>query len=133
MDSSVSLSPEMTQGLQNLPERDRQELSHFINQEGTYMSTHPSYARPGINNIYSAKGPDPSDGALAHRYVLQEVCPVLSKQWLYSLTPSRCVTSRISGGKLDRSEEPCMQNCVDRYMDANMLVIRHLEQMRTMQ
>jgi len=26
-----------------------------------------------------------------------------------------------------------MQNCVDRYMDANMTVIRHLEQMRTLQ
>jgi len=44
----------------------------------------------------------------------------------------KCITSKISQGKLDRSEEPCMQNCVDRYMDANMTVIRHLEQMRSM-
>ena len=42
----------------------------------------------------------------------------------------KCVTSKISAGKLDRSEEPCMMNCVDRYMDANMTVIKHLEQMR---
>lgn len=42
----------------------------------------------------------------------------------------KCITSKISSGKLDRYEEPCMQNCVDRYMDANMVVIKHLEQMR---
>ena len=45
----------------------------------------------------------------------------------------KCINSKISSGKLDRSEEPCMQNCVDRYMDANMTVIKHLEQMRTLQ
>lgn len=43
----------------------------------------------------------------------------------------KCITSKISSGKLDRTEEPCMQNCVDRYMDANLTVIRHLEQMRS--
>ncbi|KAK4540953.1 hypothetical protein LTR36_008461 [Oleoguttula mirabilis] len=52
---------------------------------------------------------------------------------VHSLTDTcfrKCITSKISSGKLDRSEEPCMQNCVDRYMDANLTVIRHLEQMR---
>ena len=43
----------------------------------------------------------------------------------------KCITSKITAGKLDRSEEPCMQNCVDRFMDANLTVIRHLEQMRS--
>lgn len=52
---------------------------------------------------------------------------------MHSLTDMcfrKCVTSKISAGKLDRSEEPCMMNCVDRYMDANMTVIKHLEQMK---
>ncbi|KAK5135968.1 hypothetical protein LTR08_004426 [Meristemomyces frigidus] len=54
---------------------------------------------------------------------------------VHSLTDTcfrKCITSKISSGKLDRSEEPCMQNCVDRFMDANLTVIRHLEQMRNM-
>jgi len=53
---------------------------------------------------------------------------------IHSLTDTcfrKCITSKISAGKLDRYEEPCMQNCVDRYMDANMVVIKHLEQMRS--
>ncbi|KAF2484585.1 Tim10/DDP family zinc finger-domain-containing protein [Neohortaea acidophila] len=64
---------------------------------------------------------------------MQEVQKVQIQQTIHSLTDmcfKKCITSRISSGKLDRSEEPCMQNCVDRYMDANMTVIRHLEQLR---
>ena len=45
---------------------------------------------------------------------------------------NKCITGRISQGALDRNEEPCMKNCVDRYMDANMLVLRHLDKMRTL-
>lgn len=44
----------------------------------------------------------------------------------------KCITSKITSGALDRNEEPCMRNCVDRFMDANMTVIKHLEQMRTL-
>lgn len=53
---------------------------------------------------------------------------------IHSLTDvcfRKCITGKISAGKLDRSEEPCMQNCVDRFMDANLVVIKNLEQMRT--
>jgi hypothetical protein len=53
---------------------------------------------------------------------------------IHSLTDTcfrKCITGKISSGKLDRSEEPCMQNCVDRFMDANLVVIKNLEQMRT--
>ncbi|KAI9697958.1 MAG: Mitochondrial import inner membrane translocase subunit tim8 [Candelina mexicana] len=42
----------------------------------------------------------------------------------------KCVTSRISSGKLDRGEESCMANCVDRFFDANMTVLKHLEALR---
>ena len=43
----------------------------------------------------------------------------------------KCITSKISAGKLDRYEEPCMQNCVDRFMDMNNLVLKELDKMRT--
>ncbi|CZT21674.1 related to mitochondrial import inner membrane translocase subunit TIM8 [Ramularia collo-cygni] len=44
----------------------------------------------------------------------------------------KCITSKITSGNLDRTEEPCMRNCVDRFMDANLAVIKNLEKMRTM-
>jgi len=71
-----------------------------------------------------------------NQFVLQEGQKAQIQQTVHSLTDMcfrKCVTSKISSGQLDsRSEEPCMRNCVDRYMDANMTVIRHLERMRTL-
>ncbi|KAI9811812.1 MAG: Mitochondrial import inner membrane translocase subunit tim8 [Phylliscum demangeonii] len=40
--------------------------------------------------------------------------------------------SKISSGKLERGEESCLQNCVDRYLDASNTVLKHLETMRSM-
>jgi len=47
------------------------------------------------------------------------------------LKPLQCITGNIRDSKLDKYEEPCIQNCVGRFMDANMTIIKHLEQMRT--
>lgn len=44
---------------------------------------------------------------------------------------TKCVTSTIKSGKLDKSEESCAKNCVDRFLDANFAVIKQLENMRT--
>lgn len=52
---------------------------------------------------------------------------------IHSLTDicfRKCVTSKISSGKLDKYEEPCMQNCVDRFLDANHVILRQLETLR---
>ena len=38
--------------------------------------------------------------------------------------------TKIGQAGLDKYEEPCMRNCVDRFMDANGAVLRHLESMR---
>jgi len=42
----------------------------------------------------------------------------------------KCVTGKISSGKLERGEESCTQNCVERFLDANDAVLRHLGAMR---
>lgn len=42
----------------------------------------------------------------------------------------KCVTGGISSSGLDRKEEPCIQNCVDRFLDANEAVLKHLSVMR---
>jgi import inner membrane translocase subunit TIM8 len=73
---------------------------------------------------------------LLHCLLVTSMCCLLIRgaTAIHSLTDTcfrKCITGKISSGKLDRSEEPCMQNCVDRFMDANLVVIKNLEQMRT--
>jgi mitochondrial import inner membrane translocase subunit TIM8 len=42
----------------------------------------------------------------------------------------KCITGSISSGKLASKEESCIQNCVERFMDSNLAVLRHLEHLR---
>ncbi|OCK95239.1 uncharacterized protein K441DRAFT_556529 [Cenococcum geophilum 1.58] len=68
------------------------------------------------------------------QFVVNESQKARIQQSIHSLTDicfRKCITSKISSGKLDRYEEPCMQNCVDRFMDANYVVLKELEKMRS--
>ncbi|KAK5119956.1 hypothetical protein LTR85_007032 [Meristemomyces frigidus] len=83
----------------------------------------------------SLKNLSQKDKQELNQFILNEGQKAQIQATVHSLTDTcfrKCITSKISSGKLDRSEEPCMQNCVDRFMDANLTVIRHLEQMRSM-
>lgn len=42
----------------------------------------------------------------------------------------KCVTGSFKNGKLDKGEESCLTNCVDRFMDVSMLAVKHLQSMR---
>ncbi|OJD10704.1 hypothetical protein AJ78_08364 [Emergomyces pasteurianus Ep9510] len=42
----------------------------------------------------------------------------------------KCVTGKVSGGTLDRNEESCAQNCVDRWIDTSTAVLKHLDKLR---
>ncbi|KAJ5728006.1 mitochondrial import inner membrane translocase subunit Tim8 [Penicillium malachiteum] len=42
----------------------------------------------------------------------------------------KCVTGKITSKTLDRTEEACAQNCVERWMDTQMGILKHLENMR---
>jgi Tim10/DDP family zinc finger len=42
----------------------------------------------------------------------------------------KCITGSISSGKLAGKEESCIQNCVERFMDSNLAVLKHLERLR---
>ncbi|BDD61958.1 Mitochondrial import inner membrane translocase subunit tim8 [Monascus purpureus] len=42
----------------------------------------------------------------------------------------KCITGKITSGRLDRTEESCAQNCVERWMDTNLSVLKHLEALR---
>ena len=43
---------------------------------------------------------------------------------------TKCITGAIKSKGLDKSEESCAKNCVDRFLDANFLVIKQLENVR---
>jgi import inner membrane translocase subunit TIM8 len=53
---------------------------------------------------------------------------------IHSLTDTcfrKCIPAgTIKNGKLDKYEEPCMRQCVDRFLDANIVVLRELERLR---
>jgi hypothetical protein len=53
---------------------------------------------------------------------------------IHSLTDTcfrKCIPAgNVKNGKLDKYEEPCMRQCVDRFLDANMVVLRELERLR---
>lgn len=42
----------------------------------------------------------------------------------------KCVTANISSARLERQEESCGRNCVERFLDANLSVLKHLESLR---
>ncbi|KAJ6096791.1 mitochondrial import inner membrane translocase subunit Tim8 [Penicillium sp. IBT 16267x] len=42
----------------------------------------------------------------------------------------KCITTKISSNTLNRTEEACAQNCVDRWMDTQIGILKHLEEMR---
>ncbi|KAJ9662955.1 Mitochondrial import inner membrane translocase subunit tim8 [Coniosporium apollinis] len=68
------------------------------------------------------------------QFVVNESQKARIQQSIHSLTDicfRKCITGKISSGKLDRYEEPCMQNCVDRFIDANNIILKNLESMRT--
>ncbi|CCU77383.1 putative Mitochondrial import inner membrane translocase subunit tim-8 [Blumeria hordei DH14] len=57
-------------------------------------------------------------GASTAIHVLTDVC------W------RKCIPGAIRGGKLDKNEENCAQNCVERFMDAKFTFLTHLDKLR---
>jgi len=49
---------------------------------------------------------------------------------LTDLCWKKCVTGSVKNSKLDRSEEGCLANCVDRFLDVNLLTMKHLSNLR---
>lgn len=52
---------------------------------------------------------------------------------VHSLTDTcwkKCISGVIKQGKLDKTEESCMANCVDRFLDISNLTMKQLERMR---
>ena len=74
--------------------------------------------RPGLG----ANGPDKNGRANVIYLAVHNLTDIC---W------TKCVASnKVSGGALTGAEESCTRNCVDRFLDANVSVLRHLEMMR---
>lgn len=67
------------------------------------------------------------------RFIKAETQKSQIQQTIHDLTNmcfKKCITSRISAGKLDKYEESCMENCVNRFLDTSGMVLKHMETMR---
>lgn len=42
----------------------------------------------------------------------------------------KCMTGTIKGKTLEKGEESCLGNCVDRFLDMNIMTAKHLASMR---
>ncbi|KAK7908270.1 Zn-finger protein [Apiospora marii] len=52
---------------------------------------------------------------------------------VHSLTDmcfTKCITGNIKQGKLDKTEEGCMANCAERFLDISGLTMKHLQNLR---
>ncbi|KAF1983430.1 hypothetical protein K402DRAFT_382904 [Aulographum hederae CBS 113979] len=87
----------------------------------------------GGGNVDLTKLSENDKQELQH-FVMMESQKSQIQSAIHSLTDTcfrKCVSSKISVGTLDKYEEPCMTNCVERFMDANKLVLGQLEKLRS--
>ncbi|KAH8725194.1 Tim10/DDP family zinc finger-domain-containing protein [Phaeosphaeriaceae sp. PMI808] len=68
------------------------------------------------------------------QFVMNESQKARIQSSIHSLTDTcfrKCIPiGTVKNGKLDKFEEPCMRQCVDRFLDANLVVLRELESLR---
>ncbi|PWW80344.1 hypothetical protein C7212DRAFT_311340 [Tuber magnatum] len=48
---------------------------------------------------------------------------------LTDLCWTKCITGKISGATVDRSENSCLENCVNRFIDSQKTIVRQLDVM----
>lgn len=109
MDPSVSQLD-----LEQLNEKDKAELRQFVGNENQRTRVRertklrPRLAQEQLADIFPA----------TETHVLTDIC------W------KKCVSGSAKSGTLDRGEQTCLANCVDRFLDVNFLTLKHLSNMR---
>jgi mitochondrial import inner membrane translocase subunit TIM8 len=110
--------------LSKLTTSDKQELQQFMinesqkaNIQTSKFPPHPFMHSPNLQTI----------ALFTNIYIFLAVHTLTDICW------TKCITRGISSGKLEKAEESCTQNCVERFMDANFTVLRHLETLRHQQ
>ncbi|KAH7122684.1 Tim10/DDP family zinc finger-domain-containing protein [Dendryphion nanum] len=69
------------------------------------------------------------------QFIVNESQKARIQATVHSLTDtcfSKCIgAGPVKKGALDKYEEPCMRQCVDRFLDANLVVIKELEKFKS--
>lgn len=116
-DDGLNISP---QEIQKLNPNDYKELQQFLANEGQ-----KSQVQKSMSPIFA------KCATVFKACMLTLVFPAV-----HDLTETcfkKCITSSITTGKLASKEESCMTNCVERFMDSNLAVLKHLETLRSHQ
>ncbi|KAF4954974.1 hypothetical protein FGADI_4884 [Fusarium gaditjirri] len=100
--------------LEKLNDKDRLELRQFLANE---QQRSQIQART-YNTEEDAIGYGITDKMSPETHSLTQMC------W------TKCVPGNIKNPKLDKSEEACLANCVERFLDVNYLTMKHLNSMR---
>ncbi|EMR08035.1 hypothetical protein PNEG_03478 [Pneumocystis murina B123] len=91
--------------LESLDNKSRDELSQFIEQENGKAKIQQGFFHIFLNKIKKL-----------YKGILEFTDRCFK----------RCITNKL-GNNLDRTEETCLQNCVDRWLDVNIHLIKYLE------
>lgn len=87
----------------------------------------------GLANVDLSRLSD-RDKQELQQFALNEGQKARIQSSIHSLTDTcfrKCIPGgNVKNGKLDKYEEPCMRQCVDRFLDANMVVLKELEKLR---
>lgn len=97
--------------LEKLSESDKNDLRKFL---ATEQQKTQIQSRTSTSNTCAWNYAD--DNAETH--MLTDMC------W------KKCVAGSIKSTKLDKAEEGCLTNCVDRFLDLGNLTIKHINSMR---
>ncbi|GAO19684.1 hypothetical protein UVI_02022560 [Ustilaginoidea virens] len=90
-------------------------------------------AQTGVDNLDLEKLND-KDKAELRQFLANEQQRSQIQSQTHNLTKTcwqKCVTGTIKNSKLDGTEENCLRNCVDRFLDMNFLTMKHLNNMRS--
>lgn len=131
-----------------LSDNDKKELNQFLTNEAQRTTVQQSML-PSIYPFYiNALSSATAAHILLKQGMLHAACSIsidckspldlfiaymFLRLGVHHLTDAcwkKCITSRITAGRLDSSEESCAQNCVERWMDTNLAVLKHLEVLR---
>ncbi|KAL7626732.1 Mitochondrial import inner membrane translocase subunit tim8 [Parahypoxylon ruwenzoriense] len=84
-------------------------------------------------NDYDINKLNEKDKAELRQFLANEGQKARVQSIVHSLTDTcfkKCITGSIRGAKLDKSEEGCMANCADRFIDVSQLTMKHLQNLR---
>jgi len=110
-------STQSTIDMAKLSDHDKAELRQFLSNE---QQRHLLHQRELALN-----GPR-SEMVLGFFILELNSVFVLETHTFTEMCWKKCITGAVRGAKLDKTEEGCMANCVERFLDLNLVTIKHL-------